>query len=673
MWNAIVELSEIGVDMKIDELILNYRESSSQSSSPRVTRGTTKKPLATGGPLFASAEAKDYDCQSAKATLAKAAESLQSHQPTPFSTAKSADYSSFFSNCKMPPFATPSSLPSPITQSMLSIGGMGKHQGDDPMLTSPLPGYSVGQFLHPETSQHTANSTIHFSRQSAMSADINPTRGTLFGLPTPATEQESDFRDISAIPQQHSSLGGDFEAAERSTLMELNSAFQKTGQDRDRTERRRVSFGPTARLSFSGAFDSHLPNPADSFAESSKVVTAEDDHPYKFIRSDTKKSVSHHNQLPPSPFPLPPTSPIRTHQDGTANKTLILEDPAHSPRYETSLTYDDSLADAKTGYSLPPHPPRTAEVQPLLASSPPAGPVPTSPSRSTQPQGQGQRAAATSSSSSSVSGQPQSADVEQILAIVANFARALQQLYSYFCVECIETLQRLPERHFQSALVSQIIGKACTEMNEYKGATVAFREMRRLEPFRVHGIEVFSSALWHLREDKELSALAQQAVDIDKYASETWCVVGNCFSLQKETDMAIKFFQRALQIDPFFTYAYTLCGHEHVNNEDMEKAITSFRTAVLCNERHYNAWYGLGSIYYRQERFEMSEYHFRRARSINPRSSVLDCYLGMALNAQGSVGKIFEALEVLSDASQRDPQNPQVPAPLSISLLFLPH
>ena len=65
-----------------------------------------------------------------------------------------------------------------------------------------------------------------------------------------------------------------------------------------------------------------------------------------------------------------------------------------------------------------------------------------------------------------------------------------------------------------------------------------------------------------------------------------------------------------------------------VNNEDMEKAVTSFRAAILCNDRHYNAWYGLGTIFFRQERFELSEYHFRRAIQINPSSSVLHCYLG---------------------------------------------
>lgn len=34
--------------------------------------------------------------------------------------------------------------------------------------------------------------------------------------------------------------------------------------------------------------------------------------------------------------------------------------------------------------------------------------------------------------------------------------------------------------------------------------------------------------------------------------------------------------------------------------------------------------------------------------------------IGMVLNAQGSYGKIEEALEVLNEASIRDPQNPQV-------------
>jgi anaphase-promoting complex subunit 3 len=106
---------------------------------------------------------------------------------------------------------------------------------------------------------------------------------------------------------------------------------------------------------------------------------------------------------------------------------------------------------------------------------------------------------------------------------------------------------------------------------------LALKEMLRLEPFRLDGIEILSTALWHLKKEKDLSALAQQVVEIDKLSPQVWCVVGNCFSLQREPESAIKFFQRSLQCDPRFTYAYTLSGHESVNNEDLDKAINFFR------------------------------------------------------------------------------------------------
>jgi anaphase-promoting complex subunit 3 len=43
-------------------------------------------------------------------------------------------------------------------------------------------------------------------------------------------------------------------------------------------------------------------------------------------------------------------------------------------------------------------------------------------------------------------------------------------------------------------------------------------------------------------------------------------------------------------VDPRFTYAYTLCGHEYVCNEDFDKAVACYRYAIRIDERHYNAW-----------------------------------------------------------------------------------
>ena len=79
-------------------------------------------------------------------------------------------------------------------------------------------------------------------------------------------------------------------------------------------------------------------------------------------------------------------------------------------------------------------------------------------------------------------------------------------------------------------------------------------------------------------------------VQMFTFSPQAWCATGNCFSLQKEHDTAIKFFQRAVQVNPTFTYAYTLLGHEYVLTEELDRAMSCFRQAVRTDSRHYNAW-----------------------------------------------------------------------------------
>jgi len=54
----------------------------------------------------------------------------------------------------------------------------------------------------------------------------------------------------------------------------------------------------------------------------------------------------------------------------------------------------------------------------------------------------------------------------------------------------------------------------------------------------------------------------------------------------------LRFFQRALQLDPALAYAYTLCGHEYFANEDFDKGLQCYRNAIRIDARHYNAWRG---------------------------------------------------------------------------------
>lgn len=234
-------------------------------------------------------------------------------------------------------------------------------------------------------------------------------------------------------------------------------------------------------------------------------------------------------------------------------------------------------------------------------------------------------------------------------------ADALAHLSMFRGRECVESLARLHHKQRNTAYALCLKGKAHAEMVEYQASASAFEQCRRVDPNGLETMEVYSTVLWHLRKEAELAHLAQTLVSTDRLAPQTWCVLGNCFSLQKEHETALRFFKRALQLDPKCVYAHTLCGHEYFANEDFEKAMTAYRAAIRLDPRHYNAWYGLGTVYYRQEKYELSEYHFRHALGINSRSSVLFCYLGMA---QHALKKTDDALLLLQKAVQLDLKNP---------------
>lgn len=165
------------------------------------------------------------------------------------------------------------------------------------------------------------------------------------------------------------------------------------------------------------------------------------------------------------------------------------------------------------------------------------------------------------------------------------------------------------------------MGRALYEIADYQEAERAFQASRRVDGSRLkvrsfchrerasdftglglplatphtlslQDLDIYSTVLWHLRREVELAHLSQEVVALDRQSPVVWCILGNCFSLQKDKDTAIRFFQRALQLDPTFAYAYTLSGHEYFASDDLGKALTCYRNAIRIDPRHYNAWCG---------------------------------------------------------------------------------
>lgn len=240
-----------------------------------------------------------------------------------------------------------------------------------------------------------------------------------------------------------------------------------------------------------------------------------------------------------------------------------------------------------------------------------------------------------------------------LLDLLKKYGNGYYYLSQFQCPEALQALKTLPLAHHNTPWVLALMGRAHYEQASYAEAEKYFRKMRVQAPSRLEDMEVYSTILWHLRRETDLSFLAHELVDSNWHSPQAWCALGNAWSLARDHEQALKCFKRATQLDPKFAYAFTLQGHEHVTNEEYEKALTAYRQAISADRRHYNAYYGIGRVQERLGAFDKAYTHYHAAQCINPNNAVLICCIGTALEKQK---QIMPALQAYTKAAELAPQ-----------------
>ncbi|KAE9964809.1 hypothetical protein EG328_002811 [Venturia inaequalis] len=241
--------------------------------------------------------------------------------------------------------------------------------------------------------------------------------------------------------------------------------------------------------------------------------------------------------------------------------------------------------------------------------------------------------------------------LQWLLSLCARLGEGYYELSRYRCLQALQILESITISQKETPWVLAQIGKAHYERSCYAKAAEVFARMRKTAPSRTENMEVYSTVLWHLKQDLDLAYLSHELMEIDRLSPEAWCAIGNSFSLQREHDQAIKCFKRATQLDPKFAYAFTLQGHEHIANEEYDKAVHAYRCAISADNRHYNGWYGLGQVYEKLGQWDIAEKHYRSASQINQTNPVLCVCIGLILE---KLKKSREALAQYSKAVDLD-------------------
>ncbi|EPB73864.1 tetratricopeptide repeat protein [Ancylostoma ceylanicum] len=90
---------------------------------------------------------------------------------------------------------------------------------------------------------------------------------------------------------------------------------------------------------------------------------------------------------------------------------------------------------------------------------------------------------------------------------------------------------------------------------------------------------------------------------------------------------AVDCMERAIQLDPYFAYAYTLLGHELIFQEEYDRAANAFRRALEISPKDYRAWHGLGLVHLRKEQMGLAQVNISKAVTINPTNRAMLCQL----------------------------------------------
>jgi len=179
-----------------------------------------------------------------------------------------------------------------------------------------------------------------------------------------------------------------------------------------------------------------------------------------------------------------------------------------------------------------------------------------------------------------------------------------------------------------STYIMAQVAIAFHNMRQVDQAVQYFKQLSEVDPYRLDNLDTYSNLLYVKEQRVELAHLAHRTNMIDKYRTETCCVIGNYYSLRSQHEKAVVYFQRALKLNPGYLSALTLMGHEYMEMKNTHAAIQSYRQAIEVNRRDYRAWYGLGQTYEILKMPYYCLYYYKQAQELRPSDSRMLVALG---------------------------------------------
>lgn len=117
--------------------------------------------------------------------------------------------------------------------------------------------------------------------------------------------------------------------------------------------------------------------------------------------------------------------------------------------------------------------------------------------------------------------------------------------------------------------------------------------------------------------------------------AEEWFEKGNMAMSAGYNNVAIRFFKKAIEIDPNYLESYINIGLLYNKEGDTKKAISYYEKAIAVDPDFTKAHYNLGVIYAKKGKLDKAISEFKKCISINPDLAKAHSQLGPAYLSKG--------------------------------------
>ncbi|WKX93112.1 hypothetical protein Q1695_010834 [Nippostrongylus brasiliensis] len=179
------------------------------------------------------------------------------------------------------------------------------------------------------------------------------------------------------------------------------------------------------------------------------------------------------------------------------------------------------------------------------------------------------------------------------------------------------------------------VAACCNHLHDHEKTVELFKCIRSMDPLRIEHMNLYSDSLYIRGDRVQLCDLAHSFFETHRYSFETCCIVGNYYGLRRENEQAIRFFQRALRLNPGVASIWVLIGHEFMELKNNAAACMSYRKAIEIDPQDYRGWYGLGQMYDIIKMPTYSLYYYQQAHLCKPQDSRMLVALGGVYQKMG--------------------------------------